>query len=75
VNAQGPVAKDHPLMIAWTAWKGAEEGRDANKWGSAIQVSIIDGQSTISHPHLEGALWGAFMAGFNAGSAPDGEVK
>ena len=66
-GAYAPVPDDDPLMIAWKEWKGSEEGRDANKWGSAISVSIIDGQSTISHPHLEGALWGAFMAGFKAG--------
>lgn len=67
----GKVPDDDPLMIAWKAWKGSEDGRNAAKWGSAISVSIVDNQSTISHPHLDGALWGAFMAGFRA----SGEIK
>ena len=76
-EVQAKVPDDHPLMIAWKEFQGSEEGRNAQKWGSAISVSIVDNQSTISHPHLLGALWGAFMAGFNAGSeaSDEGESK
>jgi hypothetical protein len=73
-GAQAPCPKDHPLMIAFERWKGSEDYRNTAKWAAAIQVSIVDGNSTISHPHLDGSLWGAFVAGFEAGSTPDGEV-
>ncbi len=63
-GAQGMVADDDPLMIAWKRWEGSEDGRSVFKWAAAINVSIVDGQSSISHPHLQGAIWAAFRDGF-----------
>ena len=71
MNVGARISDDDPLKIAWDKWWGSEDGRNAAKWGSAISVSIVDNQSTISHPHLEGALWGAFIAGHAAGTVAE----
>jgi hypothetical protein len=70
-DVQSKVPDDDPLMIAWKAWQGSEAGRNASKWGSAISVSIVDNQSTVSHPHLDGALWNAFMSGYQSAKTCD----
>jgi hypothetical protein len=48
-----PVKDDAPLKIAYDKWKASEEYANTKKWAAHEQ-------------HLEGSLWGAFMAGFLA---------
>lgn len=44
---------DHPLMIAWEAYQRTDDFENAKKWATFPE-------------HLQGSLWGLFMAGFNA---------
>ena len=54
----GLVPKDHPLMIAWTAYQATDEYANAQKWA----MTTYEGQ----HPYLEGSLWAMFVAGYKA---------
>jgi hypothetical protein len=43
----------HPLRAAWEAYKLTDEYKNTRKWAA--------------HPdHLEGSLWGVWLAAFNA---------
>lgn len=53
MTAMAPVPADHPLMIAWNAFKDSEEYPNVRKWGQYPQ-------------HIDGSLWAAFSAGFAA---------
>lgn len=65
VAAQCP--DDHPLMIAWEKYRATEEAANSDKWARTIQISEpMQGQIIVTHPHTEGSLWAAFMAGFEA---------
>lgn len=53
MSTQAPVPKDHPLMIAWEAYKSSDDYRNTKRWAA--------------HPeHIEGCLWAAFVSGFVA---------
>jgi hypothetical protein len=53
MTCMAPVPKDHPLMVAWEAYKASDEYANSKKWAA--------------HPeHLEGSLWTLFMAGFQS---------
>jgi hypothetical protein len=59
---------DHPLMIAWEKYRATEEAKNSYRWARTLEVSLpTPGQIIVEHPHLAGALWAAFEAGFNAG--------
>ena len=47
------VAKGDPMMIAWESFKASDEYVNAKSWAAYPE-------------HLEGALWGMFVAGFCA---------
>lgn len=67
MSASAPCPDDHPLMIAWTKYRHTEEAANSDKWARTIHVSgPMQGQIIVSHPHTEGSLWAAFMAGFEA---------
>lgn len=61
---------DHPLMIAWEKWKKSDGYANTLKWARRISVAERETNALleIQHPHTEGSLWGAFMAGYNAAS-------
>lgn len=48
-----PVAKDHPLMKAWTAYKESEDYANTLRWTQSSEPM-----------YAEGSLWAAFMAGW-----------
>lgn len=55
-----PVPPDHPMMIAWTAYRASPGFDTAMSW--------------LAHEeHREGQMWAAFMAGWQAGH-PSGMV-
>lgn len=53
--ADTPCPPDHPLMIAWNAYKQTEAYQNSVKW--------------LEHPeHRQGSMWAAFSQGFAAGA-------
>lgn len=58
-EAMAPVPEDHPLMVAWKAYKESPDYANTKKWA-------------MHEEHTEGSLWAAFMAGFAAGEDPQG---
>lgn len=58
-----PVPEDHPLMVAWNAYKATDDYANSRKW--AIHRNHADDEQYVQW--VEGSLWAAFMAGFNAG--------
>lgn len=53
-NVQTQLPKDHPMMIAWEAYKETADFENTRKW--------------VNHPeHSIGSLWAAFTAGYRAG--------
>lgn len=70
MTVQEQVADDHPMMIAWEKWRLSEEGRNSGKWAHFVKASEpMQGQVILSHPHLAGSLWAAFVAGWVAAGA------
>ena len=53
-SAMMEVPKDHPLMIAWTAYRETLEFANTEKWAHI-------------EAHLLGSLWAVFSKGFEAG--------
>ena len=69
-QAMRALRDDEPLMIAWKTWQGSTDWSNARKWGAAATIAGDEvGNLKISHPHLEGSLWGAFMAGWKSAVA------
>ncbi len=61
MNAQTPVPDDHPLMIAWNAYKATDDYANTVKWASNVEW--------VKEPdNAAGQLWGAFVAGWRAGT-------
>ena len=52
--AMSPVPADHPLMIAWEAYKATDEFSNTRTWASVPEGT-------------DGSLWACFVAGYNAG--------
>ena len=73
MNTIAPVSPDHPLMKAWIAYQQSDEFKNTFKLAtSAILIGTQD--SAIEARAIEmreemarGALWAAFMVGFNSG--------
>lgn len=67
---------DHPLMIAWTEYQKTEDYQNSYKWATkGIEHMVLPEPedptaNRFTHDHyrqfVQGSLWGAFMAGFNA---------
>jgi hypothetical protein len=47
------LAKDAPVMIAWEAYKTSPDYANTRNWA-------------LREAHVDGSLWAAFFAGFNA---------
>lgn len=54
-----PVPKDHPLWIAW------KEYQSSGGYANTLHWAVV----STDAEHVEGSLWAAFEAGFNAGAA------
>lgn len=71
MGAMSPLQEDHPMMVAWEAFKGSDDARSAMFHAQVIQISPPEWGSPsgvqVDHPRLEGSLWAVFRAGFNAG--------
>lgn len=52
------VSADDPRMIAWAQYKHSNEYENSKRWAVFPQ-------------HVEGSMWAAFIAGFEAAQAPD----
>jgi len=75
-GAMAPCPPDHPLMIAWEKYKASEDYANSYKWATAAIEYVVLPEPTdpsanrFTEDHyrrfVEGSLWAAFMAGFNA---------
>lgn len=54
MSASSPVPKDHPLMVAWEAYKATEDYANTKRWAGR------DDQAT------DGSLWASFERGWLA---------
>ena len=67
---------DHPLMLAWKAYEASEDYANSYKWATAaiehVVLPIPKDPTANRYTHdsyrqfVQGSLWAAFMAGFNA---------
>lgn len=66
---------DHPLMIAWQAYQATEDYQNSYKWATAgiEPPPVVRRDPNANYPtadsyrqYVQGSLWAAFMAGFNA---------
>ena len=53
MNTMSPVPKDSPLMKEWDSYKATKEFANTRKWA-------------LYKEHVEGSLWAAFVAGYEA---------
>ena len=85
MNAMAPVPADHPLMVAWTAYKTTEDFTNSLYWAMTTmrmrqeraEEHGIDPAANVATDEMRqervvGSLWGAFTAGFNARSPSAG---
>lgn len=72
-----PCPPDHPLMIAWTAYKDTEDFKNSLHWATTDTVMRQERADELGIPNQPapkemreqyalGSMWAAFMAGFNA---------
>jgi len=67
---------DSPLMIAWNAYRATDGYANVLKWARHVKVQERETNALIEiqHPHTEGSLWAAFMAGYKAAQGPTGDA-
>lgn len=53
-DAEQKLPDDHPMVIAWEAYKKTEEYRNSFRWAAEEQ-------------HRSGSMWAAFIEGWQAG--------
>lgn len=58
MSASAAVPKDHPLMVAWEAYKLTEDYANTKKWA-------------VFYEHVEGSLWAAFERGWKNGGGTE----
>jgi hypothetical protein len=76
MSVMAPCPKDHPLMVAWTAYQATEDYENSYKWATAaIEHAVLPtpkDPTANAYTHesyrqfVQWSLWAAFMAGFNA---------
>lgn len=65
MSVQRQMKDDEPLMIAWRNYQISPEYMNTV---SHLKSPMFDAQSgKLTFPHLIGALWAIFMAGWKAG--------
>ena len=69
-SAQTALPPDHPLMVAWKAYTATADYANTLRWAQTPALRFdserVNGCYVLDHPHTEGSLWGAFMAGYKA---------
>ena len=78
-TAQSAIDKDSDLAIAWDAYKASDSFQNSRKWALHIAPIVQSGDPDAElkracelmpfeqrKRHVEGSLWAAFMAGWNA---------
>ena len=50
-NVQSPLPEDHPLLVAWKAYRETSDYANHERWAREQE-------------HTEGSLWGAFSFGW-----------
>jgi len=65
-----------PMLIAWKAWQKSEDYDNARRWAETFIIESNGhklGAMSAKHPHLEGSMWAAFVAGWSSlcGMEPD----
>jgi hypothetical protein len=79
-EAQAALSPDHPLMKAWKAYEATDGFKDSLYWATTLTVMRKERAAELGiHPddnradslkreqYAKGALWAAFLAGFDAG--------
>jgi hypothetical protein len=69
MNAQSPLSKDDPLLIAWKAHQQTPEYDNSKRWAQTFMLcNSRDDPSKVEVQYcsLEGSLWAMFVAGWNA---------
>lgn len=65
--AMTPADPESPLMKSWEAFKLTDEYCNIRKSAATAWLTPAPtGQMMVEHPHLTGAIWAAFLAGFQA---------
>ena len=64
-----PMSADDPRMIAWTAYQCTVEYKGTLKW--ALDTNAPGDRR---QRYVDGALWAAFVAGFDASQEHDDEA-
>ena len=72
------LSNDDPRMIEWEQFKARGEYANAVNWATYPSASVEmseDGKGevgiTLHYDHIEGSMWAAFCAGFNAAIAQE----
>lgn len=52
MSIQSQVPADHPMMVAWEAYKASDEYSNTKRWAAHVE-------------HVDGSLWAAFVMGWN----------
>jgi hypothetical protein len=64
-----PLPKDHPIMKAWDAYVATPDFANSKRWAVTLRISPSGDRQFIEHPHVDGSMWAAFLAGFRFGEA------
>lgn len=85
-ETQSPIADDHPMKVAWDAYKQTDEYANSKHWALRIAPIYFDAderrqaEDLMPHSqreqHVEGSLWVAFCEGYRAAlSSTEGEER
>lgn len=76
MSTQSALQEDDPRMIAWNAYKQTEAFKNSKHWALRVAPMFQAGEARdATHDlmpidqrtrHVEGSLWAAFHAGYNA---------
>lgn len=67
MTAMQRLPDDDPIMIAWEAYRKTDEAKNSRKWAQKIDIEQdTGGVASLTHRHLDGALWAVFLAGYTA---------
>ena len=78
MSTMTPLPENDPMMLAWKDHKATEDYENSVRWAQNLgAVTITPGPHgtvlTADHPHLEGSLWGLFIAGYEKGRTTRGK--
>jgi hypothetical protein len=77
-DAQTPCPADHPMMLAWEAYKETEAFKNSKHWAMTVAPMIQVGDPDAERKryelmpaeqrsrHVDGSLWAAFVQGWTA---------